>query len=292
MTKPQLWRVDPTYPPGWRYKEAEVLGLSSILMSPCGQQFKSRLQAFLFLLRSRPSDGLALATMRRSLVLEGWEEHPNIPQGWLCKVSKRVISFITAEGFFLSSCTKAMEFMKNMGSYKSEDLESLKSLAIVHFADKNQWYRDDQLPKGWKFRLCSDSKRRIFREPGGQQFQYRRRAVEFMVKNGYSDDDISVMRESLVEEGWMKNNLLPDGWLYKTDQSGSITFLGKNGEIFRYVCYDLYQLFDHNNNTSTVTSHVFFSLHLYNFKSDKNENFSITHMISNQVIGSVVTEQE
>ena len=59
-----------------------------------------------------------------------------------------------------------------------------------------------------------ENQRKAFLSPDGTQFFGRRAAIDHMIQNRHSQDDITLMRENLTENGWYKDtDLLPDGWM-------------------------------------------------------------------------------
>ena len=63
-----------------------------------------------------------------------------------------------------------------------------------------------------------------------------------MVQAGYSEDDVNIMRNSMMEEGWKTSELLPQDWLFKFSrkvnkgisrgETTSVDFLSPEGEKF------------------------------------------------------------
>ena len=58
-------------------------------------------------------------------------------------------------------------------------------------------------------------------------------ALQHMMQNKFAKEEISLMQNSLKEEGWRSSELLPKGWLFKKGKHGSgIQMFSNKGEHF------------------------------------------------------------
>ena len=81
-----------------------------------------------------------------------------------------------------------------------------------------------------------------FLSPEGLSYRSRYTAVQDMIKRKHSIEDIEHMRELMIlHEGWQRNDLLPDNWLFKVVCEGftkdkkwysSIHYFSDQGESF------------------------------------------------------------
>ena len=58
-------------------------------------------------------------------------------------------------------------------------------------------------------------------------------ALQHMMQNNFSREDVSLMQNSLREEGWRSSELLPAGWLFNKGKHGTgIQIFSNQGEHF------------------------------------------------------------
>ena len=81
---------------------------------------------------------------------------------------------------------------------------------------------DHTIPEGWKscWRTMEGfsvgSKTKSYFAPNGRCCQSRLQALGYMVGElASSEEDVSIMREGLVDEGWKEDENLPPGWMFK-----------------------------------------------------------------------------
>ena len=78
---------------------------------------------------------------------------------------------------------------------------------------------DGKLPEGWKMKLHKVSSgkknynRIYFLSPNEQSFDNLVKALRYMVTNHYTDEDINIMANLLLEDGWeRRSNGDHTGW--------------------------------------------------------------------------------
>ena len=76
------------------------------------------------------------------------------------------------------------------------------------------------VPPGWKVRpgCGKEAGKEWVLRPDGRQFMTRCIALQYLAKEGADQEDIDLLRNSLVHEGWKKDNLLPKDWLFKVKE--------------------------------------------------------------------------
>ena len=161
-----------------------------------------------------------------------------LPEGWRFRGSEKKLNckhFLSYEVTFFKSYRKAQEYIS---SYMSEeDLAKFAAYAEeeskVARSSSYEWVDDPSLPQGWRSRLSEAKK--FYLAPTNEQFPVRRLALKFMVEKGYPEEDLEKTRSSLVEEGWRKSPLLPEGWRFRLTEHkpGSKVFLTKEGMFFK-----------------------------------------------------------
>ena len=95
-----------------------------------------------------------------------------------------------------------------------------------------EWKSTDFLPTGWKTKLA-DSGNKIFLSPDGNQFAGRRVVLQHMIKEKFSESNISEMRTSMADNGWKISDCLPKNWLYKVKSktNRNIDILSSEGQL-------------------------------------------------------------
>ena len=93
------------------------------------------------------------------------------------------------------------------------------------------------MPKGWKYKNMSLGKERTFKvflTPSGDKVKGKKLALRYVIENGYSQGDITLVRNSLREDGWQGSEKLPDGWLWKLEgnKRKNRIFIDPSGTFF------------------------------------------------------------
>merc|ERR1719369_2770702 len=191
--------------------------------------------------------------MKLGLLSEGWEVDPLLPEDWFVKPDKHkeeeaTFNYLAPDFTFLRSTRAAQTYLKNNGQYTQEDVDRLNALVDVgrkRIRLEKYGYNktDSTVPQGWKLKLsqCSagvQQKVQIL-APDGSSFLCRRSALQHMVREGFSDEEIEEMRNCLKHEGWEEDNLLPRGWRVRKSENTSngvldvdYTCMSRDGEVF------------------------------------------------------------
>ena len=247
----EIWNDDETLPVGWKMRKTTGKVGKYFYLSPEGNQFGSRRAALVHMIKEN-HEKEDINFMRCSMALEGFEENDNLPKEWLFKenVSKNSggisvgVVFITNDGEVYESFSTVLEMMGESPSYDEEDIMKLKILMNEKSTQRRQvmeeWFEDESLPQGWKFRRGDGKTGKIFfLSPDGDQFPSRRAALIHMLKNEFDTEQVNTMRKTLTLEGFEENKYLPDGWLFKENSSKnsngvsvSVVFITNMGEVF------------------------------------------------------------
>ena len=235
------WVEDDSVPQGWKIRMVEGKNAQRLfILSPDGKSFQSRTAACQHMVRENFEE-YEIDQMKRKMVEhERWEYSAKVPFGWLFKEntgSKYEISFMSREGEIFKSFLKATEYVKIHDGYSRLDLDLLHQLSEERSNENRikgyQWIESNDLPKGWRFRSYIGKVERDFiLSPEGKQFPCRRLAYMSMFEDNYSQDDIKIMREFLIQEGWVQHKMLPnDNWLMSRKDHG--LFLSDSGKMFK-----------------------------------------------------------
>lgn len=228
---------DPSVPPGWKVAQKQQIlsgkqTYSTCYLCPQGKFFYNRHSAVKYMLGDGGFQLQDIQIMKESLEGEGWKKDEKLlPFGWYVKELEKVVKgdliidhYYLTEKFDLFKSTKAViQYMSESGQYTSEQIKAVEArfaVAMKRFTEKrHEWQSsesDPTVPTGWKTRKLNtkETQRKAFLSPDGTQFFGRRAAIDFMIQQQYSQQDIDLMRENLVESGWYKDpSLLPTGWL-------------------------------------------------------------------------------
>ena len=102
--------------------------------------------------------------------------------------------------------------------------------------DSKEWLDGSEfLPAGWMYKTIhghtGDYNKLL--SPDGKVFNTKLKALNFMMKNNYSEDDVDKMRKSFLYDGWSETNLLPKNWKYRKCKSerNEYQFMAPSGDI-------------------------------------------------------------
>ena len=159
--------------------------------------------------------------MLKKVVWEGFTED----QKW-----NQTIRFLSKEGLVLESMKSVLELLEASEDYTQDDVENCKDFLKQQKAPEKKYKWSDggnSLPKGWKRRVGDgESQWEWVLSPEGRMYRSRFVALQDMIKRQYSEEEVSEMRELLVqEEQWKRDHLLPVDWLYKVFGTLFLPFL-------------------------------------------------------------------
>jgi len=235
-------------PFGWTAKNVKV-GFGSIIkhfIDPFGKRYMSRIEAIRTL--GKKTDRLDdVLILRSGMVADGWITHPLLPFGWYAKPVSQSSSgntslrFLTDKNEWFVGIKKAVKLMNNSDQYTDVDVENLHSFygqysCIKRESDSSWVNGEDYLPEGWRYKVIHGTNGDYARvlSPNGEAFSSKSKALQFMVKNNFSESDIQKMSAALVYDGWNESSFLPPEWRYKKCKSGrnEYNFLSPNGDMY------------------------------------------------------------
>ena len=185
---------------------------------PSGQTYRGPHLALKFLKDSGGNEG-DISRLQASLNFGGWTEETYIPSGWMKRTKKinklyKRTEFLTDDMEIFNSLPKAISYMKS-NNFSKDKIEKIRGPA---------WTKDKELPNGWSFKIhipgCNISRNYINED--GIYFGSLPGVLKHMTDSSYSIADIKVARLALRTQGWLENDNLPPGWMYKrvTHHSG------------------------------------------------------------------------
>ena len=143
---------------------------------------------------------------------------------------------------------------KSSSKFSAEDLSNylflLSSLAgrIQH----QGWLEDRRIPQGWRLKNVKLGERRVTQvlSPQGQLFDSLLSAFIYVNSSPHSFtvDDINNLKEKLEEEGFTKDQKLPEGWLIARGQREQVFELLSRGN----------KVLSNANNNATLLSGIIF----------------------------------
>ena len=208
-----------TLPQGWRLTETGKVA------APDGKIYKNRRLALREMITSGLYSRAEVDLMRSCLRFEGWRPSLDIPSGWLTKLRKRNVLFVTTDGDLFESAAAAIRFVQKYEKYYSQadldrisklqttlgksksrkkekevdlkverevDLKTEKPATVDNVEVKKE--RQAELPSGWQMRDCSGGGK-IFVSSSGEKLNGISSALRFMVKHSLAQEDIGRMRE-------------------------------------------------------------------------------------------------
>ena len=243
------WNQDSTVPDGWLTREVKGKVRKLFLLSPDGEQFCNRRSALQFMIRSSNYSEEDLQIMRDSMREEDWEEHSDLPKGWLVRITRRNVKEVlfTREGDILESQISGREYMESNGygqsylSKLSDVFEDISRKVRSGGADE-RWESDDRLPDGFKVRTHSGKVEKTFYlSRDGSQFSSLKLLLIRMLEKNYDEDDVRKVKDLMCEEdGYEEDRFLPKNWImryifkkYKTDSGISVTLISNKGKVFQ-----------------------------------------------------------
>ena len=199
-----------------------------------GSHFPSKNLALKFLIsRSFPRD--EIESLRSALEEEGWKSDVLLPPDWRFKRSKHLqFTFLTPLADQLSGVQAAIRQVET--ECNEGEIQNFRSFlevqAVVSRSKKFTWSSDPKtLPEGWKIRTTG--RKSFILSPDGQQFCSRKLCLQYMLREGWEEEEVEEMRKMCVHEGWNEHSLLPTGWIIQTSvKSSTIQIMSHLGEVF------------------------------------------------------------
>ena len=247
---------DPNVPKGWKTTMITVNSfgknvLSKRYLSPDGRFCSSRVDALKYMRKEEIFLEADIQEMKQGLLNEGWEESDLLPPEWLVKPDKHkeeeaTFNYLAPDFTFLRSTKAAQTFMRNSPTHSQADIDSLSALVdegrkrirLEKYGGKQS---DSTIPQSWKMKILSSGpqqKIQLF-APDGNTFFCRRSALQHMVKEGFSSEEIEEMRNCLRFEGWEDDGLLPSKWKMRKIENSSngltdvdYSLMSRDGEVF------------------------------------------------------------
>ena len=199
---------------------------------------------------------------------EDWDEHNLLPQGWKFRInSEAILIFLTESGVKLNSLkaaklrvrSKEMKLdsqtearvLSNLicfaASFRGQakpnmekpkdSVETLKVLEMKTVPPKEVRVnpvvdKEDSVPAGWKMAKFSSERDVILTSPQGKLFLSRASALEWMVKQKYSNESVARLTSSLSREGWGEEEGLPQGWRVRREEGRERLLTGEGKLLY------------------------------------------------------------
>ena len=243
------WSQDSTVPNGWLTRETRgKRGALLFLLSPDGEQFKSRRLALTSLIKDA-ADKDEIENMRAMIHHEGYERNSLLPANWFYRdVSDTAYHIYTETGDLYDSFSSVKEFMNTMDFSEDQisnmekfEKEKLKSRKINEIASKG-WECDDRLPEGFKVRVHQGKIQKAFYlARDGSQFPSAKLLLIHMLEKEYHENEVRKVKDLMCEEdGYEESDLLPSHWImkyvvtkFKNDMGLQVTLISNTGKIFK-----------------------------------------------------------
>ena len=244
-----------TLPRGWMKRKGKGLQQDQErILSPSGEQYRSRFNALLSLVKNGATKS-EINEMKSLLIHEGFATSSLLPPGWMFKklwegadANGRISSnmyFISDVGELYESVKSSIEYLDSLGG-KEQLIENFKlfqsNLCKNSREQREDWIEDETVPPGWKRRFHKASGKEFILGPDGRQYKSRAKALLQLYEDNASTEEINQLHQKLCHEGWEESDYLPDGWLYKLNESKangktnrSWKFFSSEGLLFESV---------------------------------------------------------
>ena len=206
-------------PANWRFATEED---ETVIYNEEGVRFSSRREAAEWMIKnSFPPQ--VIYSLWSTLDREGWElDNKSIPPGWRQKYHPLIhdYKYVTRELKLLNSSEEALKFIKDDTELSKNFLSGFQSWVeeVRKKSPKIIWKTDPSLPEGWLLScgLNKLTKQEILKHISGGRFETKQAAINFMIKERHSSQDIFKIWTTLHTEGWVSDeSYLPRGWKRK-----------------------------------------------------------------------------
>ena len=163
-------------------------------------------------------------------------DRKKFPEGFLSKDEDTDVLFLTNEGNLLTR-NEASELISDKSRTNfSEEQESNFLFFLSSLARKiedRDWKDDEDIPQGWKVKDLGLGSVTQVMSSSGQIFDSFLSAFISSTTRAMESDDIVKLKSKLSEEGFVKDERLPDGWLISRSRRGQLfEILSSEGRLF------------------------------------------------------------
>ena len=132
-----------------------------------------------------------------------YKKTSSLPEGWMFAALEskdmkggpvEFTRFLSSDGHSLQSRATAIQFMIE-NNHSPSDIERMKSLLVT----EDNWKMDPQLPEGWMKKELKASPP-VYLSPTYELFKFKVHVIEFMKKQGYSQQVIQKTEKHLYEK--------------------------------------------------------------------------------------------
>ena len=267
------WQPDIFLPEGWRYCTQSLDNglLYKRFMSPAGQLFGGLASVLKKIFESGDMTEDQMETLRDGLEYEGWSRDITFPGWWSKRDEDGDQTFLSPSMrmFFNQSAVKRYIEDQNQEDEhtKKRDLNEDDMLMNLREMKKNREDSENQddeeqdpfLPQGWRSSwakagtLTTKTRYQKFTSPAGRTMNSRAVALRTMIQENYPEEDISLMKEGLIKDGWTETRYLPAGWLKR---QVSYRWIVLSPDFFIIKSDNVQEVFEKNNLDMSLISDV------------------------------------
>ena len=230
-----------TLPKGWRHGGSHT---RDYIVSPNGQEFNSRLKALqsLIKIKSKPED---IEEMRRLTEHENFQESPFLPKDWIVKTwtdeekgqDHSRVKFLSSEGDIIVSYKAAGAYMMKSSLYTDGDVKQVTELMSENSKQKRLYNHTEIQNKkmSTSLKLSNSRNKEFYIASDGTQFVTKRLALKFLLEKGFPQNEIENVRDSMERDGWKRDTLLPENWMYRSLNHRALVFITNEGDTLRGV---------------------------------------------------------
>ena len=161
------------------------------------------------------------------------------PEDFLNLEEECEVLFLTENGTILTRDeAEGLMSDKSSSKFSAEDLSNYLFLLSTLASRREQkgWVEDNNIPQGWRLKDVNLGDRRVTHvmSPQGQLFESLLSAFIHVSKkpDTFTADDINKLKEKLEEEGFTKDQKLPEDWLIARGQREQVFELLSRGNKY------------------------------------------------------------
>ena len=74
---------------------------------------------------------------------------------------------------------------------------------------------------------------KVFLTRSGDKVKGKKLALKYVIDNRYSQSEITLVRNSLREDGWQSSERMPENWFFRIDNKSNFTCISPNGIFYK-----------------------------------------------------------
>ena len=208
------WVTTECLPSGWMFKDYYESARSRKYLSP-----DSKVMNFDRAIIQMKREGVAYSDILKFKKGRGWEEHEDLPKGWLHALrynygNFHYRSFLSPDGKAINGIPMLLKHFKSLDYVDQKDMEKIKNII-----EQDGWKGINGIPDGWYFKekiwtIKSESAvKKYFLSDKGDRLKSPIDTLKYLLANNYPQNSIDEFRKTFKPrfgkkaEDTLKNNL-------------------------------------------------------------------------------------